>query len=121
MQNNLVTKIDMPNLYQEALDHFNEPVLIGSKLCRLIGYSEDDEDCYFITDDQSRGVTYYSCVGGFMSLRLLKEQGITIPTYPEYPGEVWTDYSRLDNLLELNGVPKREKFELHIKQKSFTR
>jgi hypothetical protein len=42
----------------------------------------------------------------------LLEQGVTIPKHPAYEGEVWTDYSRLDSVLSLNGCPQAEQFLL---------
>ncbi len=99
--------ISMSNLLEEAKEHFNEPVLIGFELCRIIGYAETDEDCYLITNSRSRGITWNTFVGGYTYLNCLK---VTVPNNPAFEGEIWTDYSRLDSLLELNGVPKQDKF-----------
>lgn len=116
--------IQMPNLYEEAKSHFNEPVLISDRLARVVGYAEDDEDCYLIiqhlrngtpTIDGNGPVSWCTFVGGYTWLACLKEQGVTIPLHPSFPGEIWTDYSRLDTLLELNGAPKEVKFLVVIK------
>ena len=103
--------------------HFNEPVLISFEVCRVIGYAEDDEDCYLIIRHPRNGpsidgngpVSWCTFVGGYTYLTCLKEQNITVPKYPKYPGEIWTDYSRLDSFLEMNGVPKEEKFLIVLK------
>lgn len=104
----------MQNLLSEAKSHFNEPVLIGFEVCRVIGYGEDEKDCYLIVKSRM-GIYWVSFVGGYTFLTCLKEQGITVPTRPSYPGEIWTDYSRLDSLLELNGVPQESEFLLQVK------
>ena len=31
-----------PELYQTALDHFNDPVICNGRLARLVGYAEDE-------------------------------------------------------------------------------
>jgi hypothetical protein len=104
------------NLYQEALAHFNEPVLIGFNLARVVGYAEDDEDCYLIIRKPrygqmfNEGYEWCTFVGGYTYLACLKDQNIVTPLHPQFEGEIWTDYSRLDSLLELNGAPKEEKF-----------
>jgi hypothetical protein len=98
------------NLHDEAKLHFNEPILMGFDLGRCIGYGETDEDCYLIIKDPRRGVYWHTFVGGYTYLDCLKQQGITIPLHPSYPGEIWTDFSRLDTLLELNGAPKEQEF-----------
>lgn len=115
----IITDVAMPNLLEEARKHFNEPVLISFRLARVIGYAEDDEDCYLIyqspydgtaTIDGKGPVAWCTFVGGYTWLTSLKEQGITIPNHPSYPGEIWTDYSRLDSSLALNGCPKADQF-----------
>lgn len=112
-------EVDAPNLLEKAKKHFNELVLIHDQLCRAIGYAEDGEDCYLIyqrpfngkaTFDGKGPVEWCSFVGGYTWLTCLKKQGITIPTNPSYEGEIWTDYSRLDTSLSLNGCPKANDF-----------
>jgi hypothetical protein len=102
--------ISMPNLLEEARSHFNEPVLIGFDLCRVIGYGEDGEDCYLIVRHPHRGIEWCTFVGGYVYLNCLREQGVVVPRKPLAPGEIWSDYTRLDNLLELNGAPKEAEF-----------
>lgn len=110
-------RIAMPNLYQEAKEHFNEPILLHLEVVRLIGYAEDGEDCYIIVRSTGKRETFWSsCVGWFIPLRSLKEQGVVIPNHPSYEGEVWTDYSRIDSWLELNGAPKAEEFLVVLKE-----
>ncbi len=106
----------MSNIYlcEEIRLHFNEPVLIGHQLCRAVGYGEDSEDCYLICDHPITGRHWHSLVGGYIWLTSLKEQGTTIPKDAAYAGEVWTDYTRLDNMLEMNGCPKEREFIIHI-------
>lgn len=120
----------MPNLLEEAKLHFNEPVLISDKLARVIGYAEDDEDCYLIvrycrdgsiTLDGNGPVSWCTFVGGYTFLTCLKQQGVVIPKHPSFPGEIWTDYSRLDSLLKLNGSPKEEEFLQILKTVTRTR
>jgi hypothetical protein len=107
------------NLLQEAKLHFNEPILMSFEVCRCIGYAEDEEDCYLIVHSPSRGVYWSTFVGGYIYLTCLKDEGVTVPLYPSYPGEIWTNYSRLDSLLELNGVPKAEKFLIVEKKRTY--
>lgn len=105
----------MPELYEEVKKHFNEPVIIGFNLCRIIGYAEDDEDCYLIYKHPIKGSRWCTLVGGYTYLDSLKDQGVTIPSYPSFPGERWTDFSRLDGMLELNGAPKEKNFIVVMK------
>ena len=100
------------NLYQEAKQHFNEPILIGFDLCRCIGYGEDDEDCYLIVQHPHQGKIWCTFVGGYVYLDCLKQQGCITSTQ----GEQWSDYTRLDTLLELNGAPKQEEFLVEIRE-----
>lgn len=92
--------------YRDALKHFNEPILIGFDLCRCVGYAEDWEDCYLIISNPHRGLAYCTMVGGYIYLDGLKGQNHVKPS----SGEEWDDYTRLDDLLELNGAPKVDKF-----------
>ena len=101
-------------LYHQALAHFNEPVLIIFGVGRLIGYQETREDCYWIIMMPWEKVEYHSCVGGFTALTTLKTQNIVVPSSPSFPGEIWTDYTRIDSLLQLNGAPRQEKFRLEL-------
>lgn len=111
-------EVAMPNFLAEAKQHFNEPVLVGFNVGRVVGYAEDD-DCYLIIDEPKRGRYWHTFVGGFIYLDHLKAHGIVIPKNPKFPGEVWSDYSRLDSLLELNGSPKAEHFILSKKESEY--
>jgi len=107
------------NLLEEAKKHFNEPILIGFDLCRCIGYAEDDDDCYLIVkrpNGPRAGVSWCTFVGGYTYLDCLKQQGVTQSLHTN---EIWTDYSRLDNTLELNGCEKEEKFIVIQKTTTF--
>ena len=98
-------------LHDEAFSHFNEPVLLHLSVGRLIGYAETAVDCYWIVSEPHKEIYWSSCVGGCIYLRALKEQGIV----HAHNGEVWTDYSRIDSWLELNGAPKVQAFVLHLR------
>ena len=116
--------VDRPDLLAEAQTYFNEPILSSSTLCRLVGYAEDQDDCYWITKRMNKhdilsNYQWTSCVGGFIPLRLLKEQNIIMPKYPKFDGEVWNDYNRLDNVLELNGATKEAKFIIIKKETTY--
>lgn len=105
----------MNDIEQMCRDHFNEPVLMMFELARLIGYAEDESDCYLIVKYPDRGVVWHSAVGGYTFLDRLKGQGFVVPTYPEFEGEGWDDLIRLDNMLALNGVPKEKEFIVDIR------
>ena len=98
--------------YDIARAHFNEPVLIGFGLCRVVGYAEDHEDCYLLVRDPRLGVRRCSMVGGYVFLDLLKQECVVKPLNPSFDGEEWSGFSRLDTLLELNGAPRQSEFIL---------
>lgn len=98
-------------LYNEAIRHFNEPVLLHLNVVRLIGYAETAVDCYWIVNEPRKGISWSSCVGGLIYLSTLKEQGVVHADN----GEIWTDYSRIDSWLELNGAPKVQAFVLQVR------
>ncbi len=104
--NNIHNKL----LYDEAISHFNEPVIVGIELCRLIGYGETGVDCYFIYRKHNGENFWQSCVGGSHWLNHLKGQNYVKST----SGEDWDDFYRLDNSLALNGCPKEKEFMLVI-------
>lgn len=106
--------VDAPNLLKAVVRSlFNEPVIVGFNIGRVVGYGEDDEDCYYIVDfpkyPNGKRV-WVSCVGGVFPLTSLKNEGVTVPFNPSYPGEVWSDYSRIDSVLSLNGAPRVDDF-----------
>lgn len=106
----------MNDLEVEARKYFNAVVLTASgELGRLIGYGEDDDDCYFIVQHMRPHVTpvWNTCVGGFIPLERLKGQGYVRST----SGEDWDDYYRLNQLLRLNGAPEAEEF-LSVKERT---
>lgn len=102
-----------PDVYKMCQEHFNEPVLMYFKLARLVGYGEDADDCYLIVkypDYPDGKIVHHTAVGGYIFLDKLQGQHITIPAYPEYKGQVWDDYYRLDEALELNGARREKEF-----------
>jgi hypothetical protein len=97
------------DLEQLCRDHFNEPVLLGTEVGRLVGYAEDDQDCYLIINYPNPAKTvWHTCVGGYHWLDRLRGQHLV----NAYNGERWDDYGRIDTVLELNGAPKVENFIL---------
>lgn len=105
----------MNDIQQMCLDHFNEPVLLSFELARLIGYAEDADDCYLIVKYPRKGVVWHTAVGGYIFLDKLKGQGAVVLSCPSYEGEVWDDFYRLDNLLEITGVTKEKEFIVDIR------
>lgn len=99
----------MHHLEQMCRDHFNEPAVFGLEVGRVIGYAEDDHDCYVIVKfphhPEGRTV-YHSCVGGYVFLDGLRSQDATRRT----DGRTVDDLDRLDNMLALNGAPRVESF-----------
>lgn len=91
---------------EEIKRHFNEPVLMSFDLARVIGYGEDDEDCYIIVLYPRRGIGRCTMVGGYTFLDRLKGQNHVRST----SGEDWDDFTRLDTLLQLNGALRAEEF-----------
>lgn len=96
------------DIIQEVQDNLNEPIISGFEVVRLVGcgIAEDGSDYYYIvnsTDSKYENNRYrISCVGGLMPLKLLDTQGCVISS----EGVLWTDYTRLDSWLSLNGAPK---------------
>ena len=99
--------------YIEVKSHFNEPVLVGTRLGRCIGYGEDEDDCYLIVRLANSEVIRHTLVGGYIYLNCLK--GIN-PIKSAYSEEIWDDYFRVNSYLENSKVPKEEKFILEIKK-----
>lgn len=95
-------------LHKEAFSRFNQLVLIGWEVCRLIGYAEDETDCYWIIRRSGGTIMWCTCVGGYIWLQSLKGQ--------ELMGD-WDDYKRLDSLLQLNGCDWEDKFHLVLENK----
>ena len=104
-----MSRLDMPELCEEIKQRFNEPILIGLNVCRLIGYAEDSMDCYLIV--KSRDRTFWNTmVGGYTYLDCLKQQGVVTA----HNGEIWNDYTRLDSELEGEGISKETEFQVVI-------
>jgi hypothetical protein len=95
-------------LYQQALDHFNEPVICCGRLARLVGYAEDEMDCYFIMESKHFHMPkwYQTCVGGYTFLDCLR--GANQVT--AHNGEIWDDITRL----QCDLPPEYDKFELDL-------
>ena len=95
-----------PELYQTALDHFNEPVICNGRLARLVGYAEDEWDCYYIVESLYYHLPkwYQTCVGGYTFLDVLKGHNSVVSV----AGDIWDDIFRLQSDLP----PAREQFEL---------
>lgn len=99
----------MNHIEKMCRDHFNEPVLVGFQVGRLIGYGEDDCDCYLAIHYPkypNGEVRYHTAVGGYIFLRTLRDQHVV----NAHNGERWDDYYRIDNMLSLNGAPKATEF-----------
>ena len=55
---------------EECRSVFNDIGLwADADICRLIGYAEDDDDCYYILLFPNRGTIWSSMVGPFVSLK----------------------------------------------------
>lgn len=105
-----MNKIEDPYLkkyYEEVKSHFNEPVIIGSEVCRIIGFGVDDEDYYLIVNSRSRGKFWMTFVGGYIYLDCLKGQHAIASKHTD---EIWDDYFRMNSFLTLNGVPEEKEF-----------
>lgn len=100
----------MNNIKEMCELHFNEPIIIGFDIVRLIGYGETARDCYLICSSPYNGIFWHTAVGGYTFLNLLTDQGYIKST----EGEDWDDFFRLDNLLELNNAPKVDNFIIDI-------
>lgn len=94
--------------YYDAMEHFNEPVLDGVEVVRLVGWGQDDMDCFFVYIGQRRGLYRSTAVCGFTPLRCLRDQSAVTSR----AGEYWDDYTRIESLLSLNGVLKAPAFLL---------
>ena len=101
------------DIYEMCLTHFNEPIIVSFDVVRLIGYGEDESDCYLICQhpEYPDGKTvWHTAVGGYVFLDRLKGQGYVRST----TGEDWDDLYRLDNFLSLNGAPRAEEFNVVV-------
>ena len=90
-------------LRELALSHFNEPMLNEYYgILRCVGYAETAIDCYIIGRRIGGELVWQTCVGGYYWLDRFIGQG----NVRSASGEDWDDFTRLDNLLTLNGAPK---------------
>lgn len=107
---------EKPNeILEMCRSHFNEPLIVGFDVARLIGYGEDEYDCYLICQHPKYpdGETkWHTAVGGYVFLDRLKGQDYVRST----GGEEWDDLYRLDNFLSLNGAPKADEFTVKIEE-----
>lgn len=111
MMSDLEVQVCRPDIYQECLDHFNEPVLTGLSVVRLIGYAETAVDCYYILHEPRRGVYWHTAVGGVTLLGpLCGNNAFKLPS-----GERIDDIVRLDHELERAGVPREAGFRLVLR------
>ncbi len=94
--------------------HFNEPVLCGDTVGRLIGYGEDEIDCYLIIRYCRGKVRWHTAVGGYIFLDCLRDRSVIISTQ----GEKWDDYFRIERELALNGSPEEPEFIIKIDDQS---
>lgn len=95
---------------EEFEKHFNEPVLVMDRLARVIGYGEDEMDCYLIVQFLGGAVIWHTAVGGYYWLDRLKGQQYV----KAHNGEDWDDLVRLDGDLTRGGAPKRDTFMVEI-------
>lgn len=107
-------------ILEEFKQHFNEPVLTDFGVARVVGYGEDEYDCYLLLQypytnerfNKKRGLVWHSAVGGYIWLNRLKGQDLFISS----DGEEFDDLHRLDSMLSLNGAPKEKEF-LNLEEK----
>lgn len=101
-------------IFEEVKKHFNEPVLYGTQLGRLIGYARDMHDQYHIVAypgyPESK-IIWHTAVGGYIFLDALKGQNVVNATN----GEVWDDFFRMNNLLSCNNCPEVDEMIIEIK------
>lgn len=102
-----LSKLYDKDFYEKVKQHFNEPVIVGFEICRIVGYAEDLHDCYMIVRSPKHGKYWLTLVGGYIFLNCLKGQSVNVSPST---GETWDDYWRIDRLLTLNGVPHEEEF-----------
>lgn len=109
MTEETITQASRPDILRELLPRHNEPLIDAfHHVARLIGYAEDDRDCYLILHSAERGKYWATAVGGYHFLTMLKGQGVI----RSICGQDWHDLWRISNDLTLRGVPETEKFEI---------
>ena len=106
----LEVQVARPDIYQECLDHFNEPVIVGLSVARLIGYAEGALGCYYIVHEPRREPYWQTVAGGVILLGPLTGNN----GHRSSSGERIDDLVRLGRWLELSGVPKEAGFRLAL-------
>lgn len=104
-----------PDIQAFCRMHFNEPVILGMEVCRLVGYAETARDCYYVAHSMRRGIFWDSAVGPCMTLRALQDQDKVIARDGVHDGDEWNNFTRLDTWLALNGAPRADAFVLDLR------
>lgn len=86
---------------EDLKTYHNEICLYGgTEMTRLIGYFEDDDDCYYMVagryGDKAR---LLSCVGGLISLKKYMPEAV---------------YNNIENIFALNGSEATDSFEIRM-------
>jgi len=97
------SRVHSKKLLEMCKARFNEPLLVGRELVRLVGYAETAIDCYLVVRHCGGKETWHTCVGGYVFLSALKGQGRA--------GE-WDDCLRLQHELDRNGCPEADEFRI---------
>lgn len=98
--------------YARAMEHFNEPVIDMFKVVRLVGWGQDEYDCFYIYRAPFGKQYASSAVGAFIPLRQLKSQDTPDGIRHAMADPARDDFDQLDKWLEINGAPKAEAFIL---------
>ncbi len=98
--------------YDDAIAHFNEPVIDIFDVVRLIGWGQDDDDCYFIFAARNGRIYRSSAVGGFIPLDRLRNQQTPDGIRHALESPARDDFEQLDKWLALNGAPRSGTFWL---------
>ena len=108
--------------YAEARVHFNEPVVDMFSVVRLIGWGQDEDDCYYIYLRHGAGQVYRSsAVGGFIALTPLKQAQSPDGLRHALEDPACDDFDQLDKWLALNGAPRADVFRLEDRSIMSTR
>ncbi len=79
---------------------FNDIGIWGSSdLCRLIGYAEDSDDCYYIVKRANGKIVLHTMIGGFYSIKSMAD-----------------GYEYIENQFKRN-CPPEEEFKLILMNK----
>lgn len=91
----------------DCLKRFNDPVLVGLSVERLIGYAEDEYDCYLVLRRADGERYWHTCVGGYTFLDALKIVDVV-------QGKGWNALTRLDTNLTCARCPQEKTFKVWI-------